>query len=152
VHVVISLIGIGTGIVVMAGLLSDRRLPRWTAWFLAATVLTNLTGFGFGFHGFTPAIGTGIVSMAVLIPALYALYGRGLAGFWRPVYVVCATAALYLNVFVLVVQLFVKVPALNALAPTASEPPFTVTQGAVLVAFIVVGLLGLRRFHGGAMA
>jgi hypothetical protein len=147
VHVAISLAGIGTGLVVMYGLLTGMKLARWTAWFLATTVLTSLTGFGFPFHGFTPAIGTGILSMIVLVPAIYALYVRGLAGFWRWVYVIGATAALYLNVFVLVVQLFVKVPALTALAPTQSEPPFTGTQAAVLLVFVILGILNLRRFH-----
>ena len=116
IHVVISLLAIGSGFVVLFGMLTGRRLDAWTAFFLATTVATSVTGFGFPIHGFTPGIGVGIISLIVLAVAIFARYGRHLAGAWRRVYVVTAVTALYLNVFVLIVQSFQKVPALKALA------------------------------------
>ncbi|MFA6287826.1 MAG: hypothetical protein WC661_10625 [Opitutaceae bacterium] len=109
-----------------------------------------MTGFLFPYHGFTPALGTEIVSMAVLAVALFALYGRRLAGVWRGAYVVNAVLALYLNFFVLIVQLFLKVPALKALAPTQKEPPFAIAQGAALGLFFVLGVLAWKRFRPAA--
>lgn len=147
VHVAISFVGIFSGFVALFGLLNAKRLDGWTAIFLATTVLTSVTGFLFPFKGFTPAIGTGIVSMVVLALAIYARYVRRLAGGWRKTYVVSAVLALYLNVFVLVVQTFLKVPALNALAPRQNEPPFAITQLFVLVIFIVLGTLATIRFR-----
>jgi hypothetical protein len=149
VHVVISLIAIVAGLIVVFGLLTAKRLDRWTALFLLATVATSVTGFFFPFHGFTPAIVVGIVSMVVLALAILARYGRKLAGAWRWIYVVTAMIALYLNVFVLIVQLFQKVPALKALAPTQFEPPFQITQLVSLVLFIVLTILAVRRFRPG---
>ena len=149
-HVLISLAGIGSGLVVVAGLVADRRLGRWTAAFLATTVLTSVTGFGFPIRGFTPGIALGVVSLAVLAVAIYARYPGGLAGIWRPGYVVAATTALYLNVLVLIVQSFGKVPALKALAPTQSEPPFLIAQVAALVGFLALGAAAVRRFRGEA--
>jgi hypothetical protein len=147
VHVLISLVGIASGLVVAYGLLTSEKFGGWTLIFLATTLATNLTGFGFGFHGFTPAIGLGIISTAVLIPTVVALYVFHLAGAWRWIYAAGAVTALYFNVFVLIVQSFQKVAFLKALAPTQSEPPFAVVQGAALIVFIVVGILGVRRFH-----
>lgn len=147
VHVLISLIAIFAGLVVALGLLTSRRLNAWTAFFLVTTVLTSVTGFLFPFHGFTPAIGVGIVSLLVLAVAIFARYSRHLSGAWRWIYVVTAMLALYLNVFVLIVQLFQKVPALKALAPTQSEPPFQVTQLAALVVFVVLTILAAIRFR-----
>jgi hypothetical protein len=147
IHVAISLVGILSGLVVMAGLLTSRRLDRWTALFLASTVATSVTGFLFPFHGFTPAIGVGIVSLVVLAVAIFARYLRHLNGAWRWIYVVTAMTSLYLNVFVLIVQLFQKVPALKALAPTQSEPPFVVAQVLALVAFIVLAIMSIVRFQ-----
>ena len=147
VHVIISLIGIGSGLVVMVGLLTGRRLNGWTALFLASTVATSVTGFFFPFHGFTPAIAVGIISLFLLAVALLARYGRRLVGAWRWIYVVTAMVALYLNVFVLIVQLFQKVPALKALAPTQSEPPFLVTQLFVLALFIVLTIVAAIKFR-----
>jgi hypothetical protein len=126
VRVVLSLIGILSGFVVVFGLLNAYRLDGWTALFILTTFLTSVTGFFFPFHGFTPALGVGIVSLFVLALAIYARYARHMAGGWRSTYVISAMTALYFNVFVLVVQLFMKVPALKALAPTQSEPPFAV--------------------------
>jgi hypothetical protein len=146
-HVLISLAGIATGLVVLFGLITNRRLPRWTAAFLAATVLTSATGFLFHSASFGPPHVLGIISLVALAAALFALYGRKLAGGWRAAYVVTAVLSLYLNVFVGVVQAFQKVPALHALAPKGSEPPFAVAQLVVLVAFGVLGFLAVRRFH-----
>jgi len=146
-HVLISLMGIGTGLVVAYGLLASQRLETWTACFLVTTVATSVTGFLFPFHGFTPAIGVGILSMIVLIAAILALYVFRLAGAWRWVYVGGAVIALYFNVFVLIVQSFQKIAPLKALAPTQTEPPFLIAQVAALLFFIAVGIGAVRRFH-----
>ena len=147
VHVAISLAAILSGLVVLLGLLTGKRLDHWTSFFLLTTVATSVTGFFFPFHGFTPAIGVGIISLIVLAVAIVARYPRHLAGSWRVLYVIGATLALYLNVFVLIVQLFQNVPALKALAPTQSEPPFLVAQLAALILFVVLGILAAIRFH-----
>lgn len=149
-HTALSLIAILTGLVVLRGLIRNEALNSWTLWFLVTTVATTLTGFLFPFRGFTPAIGTGIVSTAVLIATIPARYAFHLAGPWRWVYVVGAVFSLYLNCFVLVVQSFLKVPALNALAPQGTEPPFAIAQGIVLVLFVIAGYLAVRRFRPGA--
>src|SRR6266545_4409178 len=128
VHVVLSLVGIGSGLVVLFGLLAGKRLHPWTALFLATTVATSVTGFGFPFDHLLPSHKVGIISLVVLAVAILARYAFHLAGAWRHVYVVCAVLALYLNVLVLIVQAFQKVPALNAMAPTQSAPPFVLTQ------------------------
>ncbi len=146
-HVVLSLIGIVSGLIVLAGLLNADRKEGWTLLFLVTTVGTSVTGFLFPFGGFTPAIGVGIISMIFLIAAIMAFYAFRLAGSWRWIYVVSAVVSLYLNVFVLVAQSFQKIPALNALAPTGSEPPFAIVQGIVLVLFVIGGFLSLRRFY-----
>jgi hypothetical protein len=147
VHVVISLIGIGSGLVVLLGMLTGERMDRWTALFLASTVATSVTGFGFPFDHLLPSHIVGCISLAVLAVAAYARYGARLDGGWRTVYVIGAVVALYLNVFVLIVQLFRRVPALTALAPTQSEPPFAIAQGIVLVLFIGLGVLAAKRFR-----
>jgi hypothetical protein len=147
VHVVISLIAIFAGFVVAFGLLTAKRLNGWTAIFLLMTLLTSVTGFFFPFHGFTPAIGVGIISLVVLAIAIFARYGRKLNRAWRWIYVVTAMVALYLNVFVLIVQLFQKVPALKALAPTQAEPPFAVAQLGALVIFVVMTIVAAIRFR-----
>jgi hypothetical protein len=147
VHVVISLIAIGSGLIVAFGLLTAKRLDRWTALFVLTTIATTATGFFFPFHGFTPAIGVGIVSTIVLAVLILARYGGKLAGAWRWIYVVTALLSLYLNVFVLIVQLFQKVPELKALAPTQSEPPFQIAQLVTLALFVVLTILAVRRFR-----
>ena len=147
VHVVLSLVGIFSGFVVLIGLLGGKRLDGLTALFLVSTVLTSVTGFGFPINGFTPGIGLGIISLVVLAVAIYARYVRRLAGSWRLVYVISATAALYFNFFVLIVQSFQKVPFLQALAPTQSEPPFAIAQLVALVAFLVLGFMASIRFR-----
>jgi hypothetical protein len=147
VHVVISLAGILSGFVVIFGLIAGKRLDGWTALFLVTTVATSVTGFMFPYHGFTPGIGVGIISLVVLAIAILARYTRHLAGGWRRTYVISAVIALYLNVFVLVVQLFEKVPPLHALAPKGSEPPFAITQGIVMVIFIALGIAAAKGFR-----
>src|SRR5947209_13844929 len=140
IHVLISLMGIFTGFVVLFGLLAGKRLDGWTRWFLITTVLTSVTGFFFPFHGFTPAITLGIMSLIVLAVAIFARYPRQLAGAWRWIYVVTAVIALYFNVFVCVVQSFEKITALHALAPTQTEQPFKLTQLFVLAIFVVLAI------------
>ena len=135
VHVVISLIGIATGIVVLLGMLSGKRLDGLTAVFLATTVLTSVTGFLFPFSRLLPSHVVGIISLVVLVVALVALYSKRLSGVWRSIYIVTATMALYLNVFVGVVQAFQKVAFLQPLAPTQAEAPFVVAQVIVLALF-----------------
>jgi len=147
IHVALSLIGILAGFVVAFGLLTAKRLDGWTAIFLISTVATSVTGFFFPFHGFTPAIGVGIVSLVVLAVAIFARYSRRLAGAWRWIYVVAAMIALYLNFFVLIVQLFQKVPALKALAPTQSEAPFLVAQLVAFALFLVLTIFAAIRFR-----
>jgi hypothetical protein len=147
IHVLISVVGILTGLVVLYGLLTGHAGKGWTAVFLATTLATSVTGFFFPFHGFTPGIGVGIISVVLLAVAILALYIFQLAGAWRPIYVACAVAALYFNCFVLVVQSFLKVPALHALAPHGSEPPFAIVQAVVLLLFAVAGYLALKRYR-----
>ncbi|WCP13188.1 hypothetical protein sphantq_01606 [Sphingobium sp. AntQ-1] len=137
-HVAISLVGILAGILALVAQAKGRFLPGAQAVFLGTTLLTSLTGFLFPFRGFTPAIGVGIVSTLVLIVALVALYGLKLRGRARVVYAVSATAALWLNLFVLVVQSFLKVPLLNAFAPTGTESPFLAAQGLLLIAMLIL--------------
>ncbi len=146
-HVLISLIGIGSGLIVMFGLLTGRRLDGLTAIFLISTVLTSVTGFGFPNDHLTPGLKVGIISLGLLALAIPARYLFRLAGAWRGIYVVTAAMALYLNVFVLVVQSFEKVPALRALAPTQKEPPFLVAQLTVLLLFVVLTILAAKKFR-----
>jgi hypothetical protein len=147
VHVMLSLIGIFAGFFVVLGLLTAKRLDFWTAVFLASTVATSVTGFFFPFHGITPGGVIGILSLVALGVAIFARYVRNLAGGWRRAYVVTAMIALYLNVFILIVQLFEKVPALRALAPTKSEPPFKVTQLVVLALFVALTIAAAKKFR-----
>ena len=148
VHVALSLIGIVSGVIVLYGMVRAARLDGWTALFLTTTVLTSVTAFFFPFTKFGPAHAVGVLSLVVLAAAIVALYFFRLAGPWRWVYVVGAVLALYLNVFVAVVQAFQKLPLLAALAPTQSEPPFLVAQLVVMAVFIVLGLTAVKRFHG----
>ena len=147
IHVVISLMGILTGVVVLIGLISGRRFNGWTAWFLVTTAATSVTGFFFPFHGVTPGIIVGIISLLLLAVAIFARYFRRFVGAWRWIYVVTAMIALYLNVFVLIAQLFQKVPALKALAPTQTDPPFLVAQLSTLLIFILLTIAAALRFR-----
>jgi len=146
-HVILSVIGIATGLIAVGGLLAGNRLSFTTAIFLITTLATTLGGFLFPFNGFTPAIGVGIVSTIILLITIAARYVFRLQGSWRWIYVGGAVVALYLNSFVLVAQSFLKVPSLNIYAPTGSEPPFAIAQGVVLAVFIVLGIVSVWRFR-----
>ena len=146
-HVVISVIGIFSGLVVAYALINAGQLDRWTSIFPWTTVLTSVTGFMFPFHGFKPSYIVGAISLVVLAVAIFALHRQHLAGRWRTTYVISSMMALYLNVFVLVVQLFRRVPALNALAPTQTEPAFKITQLVVLLVFVAITVLATTKFR-----
>src|SRR5216117_4550475 len=147
IHTLISLVAIVTGIVVVFGMLAGNRLDGWTKWFLITAVLTTATGFFFPFHGFTPAIGLGIISLPFLALTIFARCAKHLAGAWRWIYAIGAVICLYFNLFVLVVQLFEKVPALHAMAPTQTESPFKLTQVCVLVVSAAFAIIAVIRFH-----
>jgi hypothetical protein len=146
-HVAISLIGIASGFVVLIGMISAKKLPGVTSLFLVTTILTSVTGFMFPYKGFTPAIGVGILSLLVLIVALIARYPARLRGHWRGVWVITAALAQYLNFFVLIVQSFMKIPSLHALAPTQTEGPFKIAQLGGLVLFAILTALAFYRFR-----
>jgi hypothetical protein len=150
-HVLLSLIGIATGFVVMFGLFGGKKLDGWTAIFLLTTILTSVTGFFLPFTHLLPSHILGILSLIFLVIALYARYGRNMMGGWRKTYVITAMLALYLNVFVLIAQLFQKVPGLKALAPKGSEAPFLIAQSVVLILFILLTNRALKSFRGGAL-
>jgi hypothetical protein len=147
IHVIISLIAIAAGCIAVFGMLQSNRMARWTATFLWMTVLTSVTGFFFPFDHVLPSHIVGAVSLVFLAVALYAVYAAHLNGAWRWIYVVSAIVALWFNVFVLIVQSFQKISALKALAPTQSEPPFQIAQGAALVLFVVLAILAVRKFR-----
>ena len=147
IHVGLSLVGIVSGLVVLYGLLTGKALGGWTALFLTTTILTSVTGFPLAPFGFDPPRAVGTLSLILLAIAVGAYYLFHLAGAWRWVYVVTAMTSLYLNCFVLVFQGFLKVPALHDLAPTQSEPPFLIAQSAVVIVFVVLGFLAVRKFH-----
>ena len=146
-HVLISLVGIGSGFIVLFGLLDGKRLDGWTALFLASTVATSVTGYGFPTVQLLPSHIVGALSLVALAIAIVARYARHLAGAWRRTYVITAAIALYFNVFVLVVQSFEKVPALRALAPTMKDPPFLVTQLVVMAIFVVLTVFAVKGFR-----
>lgn len=147
IHVVISLVGIMTGFVVVGLMLQSAPIAGWNAFFLISTILTSVTGYFFPIKGLTPAHIVGAISLVALAVALHAIYVKKLAGRWRVVYVGTAIFALYLNVFVAIVQSFQKFRYLNMFAPTGSEPPFAVTQLLVLILFIIAGIAAARRYH-----
>ena len=151
VHTLISLVGIVSGFVVVFGMLNGKRPDAWTAVFLLTTVATSVTGFGFPFAVLLPSHKVGIISLVVLAVAIIARYVRHLAGAWRWIYVVSAVAALYFNVFVLVVQLFRRVTFLQELAPTQSEPPFAIAQLVVLLLFVWLGIRAVKGFRTAAV-
>jgi len=146
VHVALSLVGIVSGFVVVFGLLAGKRMDGWTAIFLASTVATSVTGFGFPIHHFSAPHYVGIISLIVLAVAIVARYSFHLVGAWRRIYVISSVIALYLNVFVGVVQAFQKIPVLHTLAPKQSEAPFVVTQLAVIALFVVLAIRAAKRF------
>ena len=147
VHTLLSLVGIVSGFVVVKGLFASQRLDGWTALFLASAVATSVTGFFLPADRFMPSHGVGVISLVVLAFAILARYGLHLAGAWRRIYAAGAVLALYFLVFVGVAQLFAKVPALHALAPTQSEPPFAIAEGAVLVLFVVLTIAAAIKFR-----
>jgi len=147
VHTWLSLIGLASGFVVLVGFIQSKPLHGWTALFLATTVLTSVTGYGLPADHILPSHIVGAISLVVLAAAILARYVYHLAGSWRWIYVVTAMAALYLNAFVAVVQLFRKVPALNALAPTESEPPFAIAQVLLLAVAIALTIWAARAFR-----
>lgn len=149
VHVLLSLVGIVAGLIVLIGLLGSNRMPGWTALFLFTTILTSVTGFFFPVTALLPSHIIGILSLVLLAVAVFALYGQKLSGAWRWIYVVTAMLSLYLNVFVLIIQSFLKIGPLHALAPSVppAEPPFLVVQGVVLLFFVVATIGAIRRFR-----
>jgi hypothetical protein len=146
IHTLISLVAIIAGLVVVGALIAGARLDGWTGLFLVTTALTSITGFGFPFTKLLPSHFVGILSLVVLVPLILARYRKHLEGAWRGVYVVASALVLYLNVFVLVDQLFRRIPALIVLAPTHKEPPYLLTQLIVMVLFVWLGLAAFRRF------
>jgi hypothetical protein len=151
-HVLISFVGIGSGLAVLYGMLRGHRLDVITFFFVLSTALTSLTGFAFPNEHITPGIVVGILSLIVLAIAILGRYVMQMRGAWRAIYVITAAIALYLNCFVFVVQSFEKVPALHALAPTQKEPPFAVTQIVLLVLFIVLTAVAVKRFRSEAVS
>ena len=147
IHTLISLIAIFTGLIVLFGMILGKRLDGWTKWFLITAVATTITGFFFPFHGFTPAIRLGIISLPFLALTIFARCAKHIAGPWRWIYVIGAVICLYFNLFVLVVQAFEKIPALHAQAPTQSEPPFKLTQFVVLLVSVLLAIVATIRFH-----
>jgi hypothetical protein len=147
VHVLISLAGIGSGVVVVYGLLTANRLNGWTAIFLVTTILTSLTGYLFPVEHILPSHIVGFISLVALAIAVVARYGRHMERSWRSIYVISAVIALYLNVFVAVAQSFMKIPAVHALAPTQKEPPFLIAQLGVMAIFIVIGIFAVKKFR-----
>jgi len=146
-HVLLSLIGIFTGLIALFGMIAGKRLDTWNGVFLVTTALTSITGFFFPFHGLTPGYILGVLSLIVLAVAFPARYTKHLAGRWRRAYAITASIALYFNVFVLIAQLFMKVPALHVLAPKGSEPPFLISQVVVMAVFIVLTIAAAIKFH-----
>jgi hypothetical protein len=147
VHVVMSLVGILTGFIVIFGMFGAKRMNGMTALFLLTTVLTSVSGFGFPNAHITPGVIIGIISLVVLLIAIVARYVGHLHDSSRWIYVVTAVSAEYFNVFVLVAQGFLKVPALHFMAPTGTETPFKIAQGIVLVMFILLGVYAVKKFH-----
>jgi hypothetical protein len=147
VHVALSLVGIGSGFVVLFGMIAGKRFDGWTALFLTTTVATSATGFGLPADHFMASHAIGIISLVVLTVAIYARYRRHLGGLWRWIYVASAVAAQYFNFFVLIAQAFMKVPALKAIAPTQSEPPFLITQLVVMAIFIALGVAAVKGYR-----
>jgi len=146
-HVVISLVAIASGFVVAYDMLRGKESRTWTVFFLTTTVLTSVTGFGFPVDRVLPSHIIGVLSLVVLALAIYGRYSRRLHGKWRTTYVIAAIFALYLNVFVLIVQAFLKIPALHELAPTQTEPPFAIAELAAIPIFLMLGARAVRGFR-----
>lgn len=147
IHTALSLIALAVGTSVITDLLGAQQRESLTKLFLATSVLTSATGFLFPFTQFLPSHGVAIVALLVLAVIIPARYRYQLRGAWRWIYASGAVASLYFLVFVLIAQLFTKIPALQAAAPTLSEPPFAVTQAVVFVLFAGLGIVAARKFH-----
>lgn len=150
VHTALSVAALIAGLIVVLGLFSSKTLGGWTAIFLATAIATSATGFGFPFQSFGASHWIGVISLVVLVLAVLARYVFHYAGAWRWLYTVCTVVAFYFLVFVLIAQAFKKVPALAALAPTLSEPPFAIAQVAVLVIFAVIIVVTAQKFRPAA--
>ncbi|MGA2651694.1 MAG: hypothetical protein ABSF28_14275 [Terracidiphilus sp.] len=146
-HVFLSVVGLGAGVFVVLGFFSSKKFSILTATFIVSTFLTSLSGFLFPFHGVTPGIVLGVLSIIDLFVAIYALYAKKLAGVWRTTYVISACVALYFNFFVLVAQAFDKFRALHSIAPSQTSPGFVIAQLALLVLFILITIRSVQRFH-----
>jgi hypothetical protein len=145
-HVVISVIGIASGLIMLIGLVRRRFLPAWTALFLVSTIATSITGFMLPADGLLPSHLFGVLSLVALTACVIAIFGHRVRGVWRSVFLVTGILALYLNAFVGIVQSFQKIAAIKALAPTQTELPFIIAQGVTFVVFVVLGVLALKRF------
>jgi hypothetical protein len=152
IHVTLSLIEIPVGLIMVYGLLNGKAYGIWTALFLLLAILTSLTGYPLEPFGFDPPRKIGTLTLVLLAIAVIALYAFSLRGAWRWIYVVTAVAAFYFDVFIAVFQAFLKIPSVHDLAPTQSEPPFFIAQGIVLVIFVVIGFLAVRKFHPASTA
>jgi hypothetical protein len=152
IHILISLFGIGSGFVILAGFLGGKRLDGSNAFFLVTTILTSLSGFILPAHKILPSHILGVLSLIALAIACVARYAKKMQDGWRKTYVISAMISFYFNVFVLVAQLFLKVPSLHSLAPNGSEPPFAIAQSIVLIAFAVFTVLAVKKFHSAATA
>ena len=150
VHTALSLVALVSGLVVVFGMIGSRALPAWTAVFILTAVATSATGFGFPFEKFEASHWIGVISLVALAIAILARYVFHLGGAWRWVYVITAIVGAYFLVFVTIAQAFKKIPALHAMAPTLSEPPFGISQGVALVIFVVLTVLAVRKFHPAA--
>ena len=146
VHVVLSLLQIPVGLYLALELCRGRAPAATTLLFFALAALTSLTGFPLPPFGFDPPRAIGILTLLLLAASAFAFYSRGAIGLWRPVFVIGSIAALYLDIFVAIVQAFQKLPAFQRLAPTQSEPPFVILQVAALALCIVIGFYAVRRF------
>jgi len=150
IHTLISLVGIVLGFIVMKGNFANDRMDRMTGWFLAMTILTSATGFILPATKIMPSHVVGVISLVILAVACYARYSKRMGGGWRVTWLTTAIMAQWFNCFVLVAQLFLKVPALHELAPEGKEPPFAIAQGVVLLAFIAAGVVSLKKFRPAA--
>jgi len=146
-HVFLSVVGLGAGVFVVIGFFSSKKFSILTSTFIVSTFLTSLSGFLFPFHGVSPGIVLGVLSIIVLFVAIYALYARKMAGVWRTTYVISACVALYFNFFVLVAQAFDKVRVLHSIAPSQTSPGFAISEVAVLVLFILITIRSVQKFH-----
>jgi hypothetical protein len=147
VHTILSLVAIVAGCVVVRELFASRTPGTWTTVYISTAVLTSVTGFGFPFTTFLPSHGVGVISLVILAGAIAAYYVFHLAGPWRWIYAATQSLALFFLVFVLIAQLFLKVPALTALAPTQAEPPFAIAQGVNLLLFAVITIAAMIKFR-----